>query len=451
MSAIKKFFEKKSLEGKFKKAGQGKRLTDQAANPQTSSSKSMKDSNDYKRKKQNEMTDEKKMAATAALARLELKKENESKGYSSKGMTMKAELIAEQKEAEARARKYSLNKPLNLDTSKVVSGVYFTCPTLGLLQPMLKERMEEEVEQFLLSQLVEEPELTSTLMIHTLNKNKQDIKTCLEMLSKYLSNIIRSPDEIAYRKIKATNRVLNEKVLKCKGASEFLQAVGFERRVVGDDDGEGEEFLMLDMATEHKEDTVERLRDLLEVISASEPVPLQLYRDIKIFNLQSTTATGSSSNHHQMEVPLEFYNIHPDELKREQKMREEAVKEMGMLVTKEMRERERLKGLRKYRYAVIRVRLPDEFMVQGTFKAWESFGEVRLMMSEMMADGSVCFKLASRLGCLIDEDDKSLAELNLVPASLLMLTFEAGSGCSSRSSGGGSVLKKEYRDQAEQM
>lgn len=76
MSAIKKFFEKKSLEGKFKKAGQGKRLTDQAANPQTSSSKSMKDSNEYKRKKQNEMTDEKKMAATAALARLELKKEN---------------------------------------------------------------------------------------------------------------------------------------------------------------------------------------------------------------------------------------------------------------------------------------------------------------------------------------------------------------------------------------
>ena len=53
-----------------------------------------------------------------------------------------------------------------------------------------------------------------------------------------------------------------------------------------------------------------------------------------------------------MEVPDDFYNIRPEELKREQKLREEAVKELGMLVTKEMRERERLKALRRWGFGL---------------------------------------------------------------------------------------------------
>ena len=77
MSAIKKFFKEKALDVKFKKLGTGKRLTDSKNVPQASSSKS-KSSNDGKKVK-NVMTDEKKMAAQAALARLEQKKEN---GYS---------------------------------------------------------------------------------------------------------------------------------------------------------------------------------------------------------------------------------------------------------------------------------------------------------------------------------------------------------------------------------
>ena len=76
MSAIKKFFEKKAIEGKFKKAGAGKRLTDDVRQGgplrQGSSSQSHKSASS----KINEMTDEKKMAAMAALNRLEQTKEN---------------------------------------------------------------------------------------------------------------------------------------------------------------------------------------------------------------------------------------------------------------------------------------------------------------------------------------------------------------------------------------
>ena len=143
-----------------------------------------------------------------------------------------------------------------------------------------------------------------------------------------------------------------------------------------------------------------------------------------------------------MEVPDEFYNISPEELKREQKLREEAVKEMGMLITKEMRERERLKALRRYRFAVIRVRFPDGYLVQGTFKTTDKLSHVRMFISELMQDEGAEFNLVSGLGANVENEDSTLAELNLVPASLLTFSVDNPS----KDAG---FLKQCYRENAE--
>ena len=45
-------------------------------------------------------------------------------------------------------------------------------------------------------------------------------------------------------------------------------------------------------------------------------------------------------------------------------IKREAIEKLGMLRTKEMRERERTQALRKYRYTLIRVRFPDNIIVQ---------------------------------------------------------------------------------------
>ena len=46
---------------------------------------------------------------------------------------------------------------------------------------------------------------------------------------RYLDNIITHPDEEKYRKIRASNKVFQEKVCSVMGSVLFLEAVGFEQ------------------------------------------------------------------------------------------------------------------------------------------------------------------------------------------------------------------------------
>lgn len=93
---------------------------------------------------------------------------------------------------------------------------------------MPKEEMNAYIHEFLLSQLGEEPEMASALMIQTLNKNKEKVKVCVETLSKYLDNLISNPGEEKFRKIRLSNKAFTERVRELEGTDEFLQAVGFK-------------------------------------------------------------------------------------------------------------------------------------------------------------------------------------------------------------------------------
>lgn len=75
----------------------------------------------------------------------------------------------------------------------------------------------------------------------------------------------------------------------------------------------------------------------------------------------------------RVELPAEFYRISPEELKKEQEIRRQAVEQMGMLRTKAMREREAQRELRRYRFCLLRVRFPDNTVLQVTARFFANF------------------------------------------------------------------------------
>lgn len=84
MSAIKRFFQKKKMDIKFKKAGEGHRLDQPQQRPQPpqrSLSQPSPSSNQPVSPRETAMTEEKRRAAEAALSRMDQKQTKQGKNY----------------------------------------------------------------------------------------------------------------------------------------------------------------------------------------------------------------------------------------------------------------------------------------------------------------------------------------------------------------------------------
>lgn len=69
----------------------------------------------------------------------------------------------------------------------------------------------------------------------------------------------------------------------------------------------------------------------------------------------------------RVELPKDFYAMSQEDLKKEQQLRSEAMEKQMQLRTKAMREKEELREIRKYKFALIRVRFPDGIYLQVSF------------------------------------------------------------------------------------
>lgn len=357
---------------------------------------------------------------------------------------MRREMMEERKELERQ--KSALEGPQEIvqDSAPVLSVILYKCPDIGPAV-LPKDEMEAYIEEFLLKQLADEPEMTSALMIHTLNKDKERVQVCVDTLSKYLDNIIKNPEEEKFRKIRLGNKAFKERVASLQGTEEFIQAVGFQVAKLPFEDRE-EIFYVLDV--EMAKDA-ERISGIKEVLHAAEPLRPQLDRALKLYHPTS----GSAASH--FDIPHEFYNVSPEELKKEQQRRQEAVENYGMLRTKAMRERDEKKELRKYRFTLIRVRFPDGTLLQGTFKALEKLSALISFVRENLTEEWMPFHLMTSTGQNLNEEDKCLAELGLVPAVVVnfkwdesvMADIKAQQGAAASNS----ILKPEIMFQIQSM
>ncbi|KYM95245.1 PREDICTED: UBX domain-containing protein 6 [Cyphomyrmex costatus] len=408
---IKSFFQKKKTNAKFMKAGKGYKLTDS-----TSICTSTVPKEPLRRA---EPTEEAKIAGQAALARLEAKKSDKPRfntSYAAIQAQVKRELELERKAAEQSLQPTedtALKEKKIVDPSIfAVTDVFFRCPYLSD-EILSRDEWKKKIREFLYEQLIgEEAGLTACLIIQSCNSGKERIESCVETLGKYLDNIINNPDVEKYWKIRMYNKIFQEKVLPIEGTLDFLRAAGFEQQKLLHNENE-EDFLV--WSPDNCD--IENLTILNEALISAEPIPIELDRNLQVLMPSQARVRN--------ELPPSFFTISSEEIKKEQQLRTEAVERNQMLRTKAMREKDEQRVLRRYKFAVLRIKFPDGIILQGTFSVHEKFQNVTEFVAENLVDDKVPFLLITPDGIkLIDEcHGKTLLELRLIPTAVVEFSW----------------------------
>ncbi|XP_072294780.1 UBX domain-containing protein 6 isoform X2 [Eucyclogobius newberryi] len=433
---MKKFFDDIKKDIKFKTAGPGKKLTEEAsARPEPVHSRSPN-------KPHYVPTEGAQRAGAAALARIEQQpKPKVHTSHDAIRNQVKRELEAE---AASLAEK---EKPDTAEGSQVknlsslsVSGVYFTCPLTGAT--LTKSEREVHIKEAIFMRFEEDAVEASVMMMHTFNKDRDKVKAAVDIISKYVDNICKNPSEEKYRKIKLSNKVFQEKVRCVEGTREFLEALGFISTQLPVEEEE-EEFLVL---PEQSLDNLELMKERRDRLQRGEPVRAVLERQPQ--------ALRPSGNAQRFELPPEFYNLSAEELKKEQLQRSDIVEKNSMLRTKVMREKDEQRERRKYNYTLLRIRLPDGNLLQGTFYAWDRLITLYSFVRESLVDGWQPFELIAPGGQKLQEtEDVALAECNLVPAALLTFAWDAAVQADIAAAGGKdpALLKPELLEKIQTL
>jgi hypothetical protein len=140
-----------------------------------------------------------------------------------------------------------------------------------------KEELEDLIENTLLTQLDDEPILVAVTLLFTANyKNQEKLNKCIEILNKFVANILNSPHEEKYRKIRVENAIFKEKVYTVKYADLVLKKSGFKATTLSLNEVEEDYFV-------YEGDCMEKLETLKEALSFGEPIVPTLDRDLKVY------------------------------------------------------------------------------------------------------------------------------------------------------------------------
>lgn len=413
-SKIKKFLAKQKI--KFGAAGPGRKLNSETPAPSSSSSKSSSSSRDvYVPPKRKDLSAEAKAAANAALARIEGRDKKEfNTSLAAIQAQVRRELEAERKAKEqseqgAAAAAGEGSDGLTVDERKdlAVQGVFFRCPLISE-EVLPRKEWKVKIKEFLYEQLEMEKGLSACLIIYNCNP-KEKFESCVETLIKCLENIVNHPSEEKYKKIRMTNRMFCDKIKVCEGALELLNSAGFVEITIDD-----EPYLIWSEENLEPDTTLESLIDALK---CSEPFHLELDRNIQVLLPSQVRKTT---------LPPDFFRVSPEEAKREQQLRSEALEQAQILKTKAMREKEELRVINRYKFSLIRVRFPNGVYLQGTFNVYEKLSQVYEFVQSCLMHEAAEFAIISPTGQRFsDEDhDKSLYDLRLVPTIVFNFNYE---------------------------
>ncbi|XP_007949242.1 UBX domain-containing protein 6 [Orycteropus afer afer] len=441
---MKKFFQEIKADIKFKSAGPGQKLTESVGE------KAPKDKPSQPALKQPRQgpTNEAQMAAAAALARLE-QKQPRGRGPISQ------DSIRNQVRKELQAEATASGSPESPGTNVVsepreegsahlaVPGVYFTCPLTGAT--LRKDQRDAHIKEAILSHFSTDPVAASIMKIHTFNKDRDRVKLGVDTIAKYLDNIHLHPEEEKYRKIKLQNKVFQERIHCLEGAHEFFEAIGFQKVMLPvPDQDDLEEFYVLGEAAQAQPQSLERHK---EQLLGAEPIRARLDRQCRVFQ-PSPLAT-------QFDLPKDFFTLTAEEIRREQRLRADTVERLSVLRTKAMRDKEEQREMRKYTYTLLRVRLPDGCLLQGTFYARERMSALFAFVREALQSDWLPFELLALGGQKLSEDENlPLNECGLVPSALLTFAWDAAVLEDMKAAGAEPdswVLKPEFRSAMEKL
>ena len=129
------------------------------------------------------------------------------------------------------------------------------------------------------------------------------VKICVDTLCKYLDNIMQNPTEEKFRKIRQSNKAYQERIAVLEGTSLFLQSAGFMSQTLDE-----QEFWVFPQNSD-----LEGLQVLKEALLGAEPIRAELDRAIKVLMPRQAQTPIS--------LPPDFFNLSPEELKREQQLK----------------------------------------------------------------------------------------------------------------------------------
>ncbi|KAM4708335.1 UBX domain-containing protein 6 isoform 2-T3 [Discoglossus pictus] len=372
-------------------------------------------------------------AASAAMARIEGKARVQPKDPIK--TQVKRELEAAQEVGTTPDNK-SVIVPVKDSIS--VCKVLFRCPLTGDI--LRKEEREGHIRNAIEQLSSTEPIYAAIMKIHTFNKDREKVKLGIETMAKYLDNIISHPDEEKYRKIKQSNKVFQERISSLEGTREFFEAVGFQNMTLPVPGQEEPEDFYVAL------DTPDSLQGYRDDLLSAEQVKATLERQARVFKPSLQAA--------HFELHDDFYNLTIDELKREQRQRAEALERSSMLRTKAMREKEEQREMRKYNYTVLRIRLPDGYILQGMFYARERVSALFTFVREQLQNDWLPYELLAPGGHKVEDEQAAFNECGLVPSALLTFCWDPAVMADVKAAGGQgteSVLKPELVSEAETL
>lgn len=163
---------------------------------------------------------------------------------------------------------------------------------------------------------------------------------------------------------------------------------------------------------------LDKLNSLKVALSCAEPILPELDRDLRIFKISDMSCLPD------IEISEDFYNPSIDELRNEQRLRNEALEKSGMLRTKQMRERDEKLELRIYNFCMIRVRFPDNYILQATFKSNEKYKDLLELVQDCLEHNGT-FDLFGHSLKKSSDMNSTLAECGLAPSALLEFRYNS--------------------------
>jgi len=421
MSAIKDFFKKKKLAAKFKVAGDGQKLGDASSAEQDAAAAASRQQRPAVERQHPSSSAQ--QAGAAALNRIASQQQTAEMEFKK---NRQRALIKDQARKELENEKkvdeeinklkeiYGDNQPkvMEAPSQLAAQGVFFRCPLIGE-QVYPREEMKGKIKEFLYSQLEQERGLSAVLIIHTCNSPRERVQTAVDTLCKYIDNIVQNPTEEKFRKIRRNNKAFRERVASLEGTEEFLLDCGFQVKMLPGAEGADEEFWVLDESCD-----IEHMSMLQDSLKSCEPLTAELDRGLQVI------APGSGSGFGIGSLPPDFFVFTAEEAKKEQQSKSDNLEREMMLRTKAMREKEAGVGRRKYKYCLVRVRFPDGFMIQGTFAVHEYLSSVIKFVTDNLETPLPFILTDNATGSKLVNQENSLQELGLIPASLLNFSWE---------------------------
>ena len=419
MKALKGMIRKKKEEKKWKKVGEGKRLGDAPEEPQATTQVPIGSRpGEAPPREPRQMTEAQQRAAEQAAARQTGQGKGKGKGKPSaaaqEAAAREAARVREEREAADAAAAARTEPPADTDASELRA-------LLDMVDAESRDRLETAVDVML--------------------QAVADAQPTLQLLNTVLFNCLSNPHDRKYRTLKMANGKLKATIFDVPGGQLFLEAAGWvpmhDEDAGGDVltlpffDGDaplaaaGMDVLGTRLAAKMRTSTGVPMTAAVAARRQQQAVPPTTDRCLRVFSPPAASGGAASFDPGRFdELPDDFYQLTREEVAADLKARQKAREDGQVLKTRAVRDMEAARRRRRYAKTVIRVRFPDQSVVQAFFSPRETTATLLEFVASLLVMPLPFLLTTGVLKETLEPSQQTLAAAGLVPAALLNFKWD---------------------------